>query len=112
MSMEQNDNDGSPLHAFRVLTEIYRESVDKYATAEHVVALVQHALKSAQEHQQDIEAIEAYGRLHPTMGPSIFFSDGWWRGHITEELSSLCSGESYAEVLSTLATWCRAELAK
>jgi hypothetical protein len=73
---------------------------------------IQEALEAAQEAQRDIEAIEAYGRAYEVYGPSIFFSNGRWRGHITDHIDSLRDGDSYAEVHSQLAKWCRKELAK
>lgn len=70
------------------------------------------ALEAADAMQQDFESIEAYGRAHPVTNPNIFFSDGKWYGHITDEIKSMREGGSYAEVHSELAAWCRAELAK
>jgi hypothetical protein len=62
--------------------------------------------------QQETESIEAYGRAHEVLGPTIFFRKGKWHAHITENFASMCEGASYAEVHSKLAKWCRAELAK
>lgn len=68
--------------------------------------MLRSALEAA---KQEAKAFEAYGRAHETARPNIFFSDGKWRGVITDEMSSLCTGDSYAEVHSKLATWCRAD---
>lgn len=93
------------------LDELPTDAVEQRAINERIEC-VHAALAAAAALQQDIESIEAYGRAHPVLGPSVFFLDNKWRGHITEEFGSMCDGESYAEVHSKLAAWCKKDLAK
>lgn len=116
-----NYPDGSPLHAFRVLSDIFKEQIDleKFPTAVAVIALVLHALESAQQENKAWESIEAW-----SCRPSILDTTVEFTPPFESETRWLCTvlaatvfvtahyGESRLEALTKAAEWCRAELVK
>lgn len=58
------------------------------------------------------ESIIDYCKANPYLGPSVYFCNGKFVGHITEQISSICDSDTYEGVISQLNDWCRSELTK